>query len=231
VTVRGLLGAGSALVVLLSGCAAEVFTPHSLTAPEAERLALVRYLNYEARIAAVRATVPTGAGTLVLDGRVDFVDHVGHVAFRTEGRIDPASAGILQWNPALVAFRQGRGQRAEDPPAADGWQLRRLQSEGSELDVVLLVLLNLANDRPDNPQLLRQSSARWLRTDTVDGVEVDVFAGPAEDGETARLTYWVDRDSNLRRLTIRLSGREAEAALSFSPSSVPLVPLPALTTR
>ena len=217
--------------VLLSGCAAEAAGPHPLTAPEAERLALVRYLNYEAGITAVRATIPTGAGTVVLDGRVDFVDHVGHVAFRTEGRADAASAGILQWNPVLVAFRQGRGQRAEDPPAADGWQMRRLQTAGSELDVVLLVLLNLANDRPDNPQLLRQSSAQWLRTDTVDGVPVDVFAGPADADEPARLTYWVDNEGTLRRLTIRLNGQEAEAVLSFSPSSVPLVPLPALTTR
>lgn len=213
--------------LLLAGCAPSTVEPHPLTTEEAERLALVRYLNYEAGLSAVRATIPTGAGTLVLDGRVDFVTHVGHAALTTKGRTDTASAGVLQWNPTLVAFRQGLG--AEDPLPPDGWHLRRLQS-GAELDVVLLVVLNLANDRPDNPQLLRQSTARWLRQDTVEGVAVDVFAGPAEQGRTARLAYWVDADGRLRRVTVRLTGRTEEAVVSFSPTTRPLTPLPALVT-
>lgn len=216
--------------LLLAGCSATA-TPHPLTREEAERLALVRYLNYETGRAAVRATIPTGAGTLTLNGRVDFVEHIGHVALTTEGRTDAASTGILQWNPTLVAFRQGPGQTADDPLPPDGWQLRRLQHKGPELDVVLLVLLNLANDRPDNPQLLQQSTARWLRTDTVSGVAVDVFAGPAQPGRTANLTYWVDPDGRLHRLTVRLHGQDTDAVLTLTPTTQPLNPLPALTTR
>lgn len=216
-------------LVLLSACGRP--EPHPLTAEEAERLALVRYLNHEAGLTAVRATIPSGAGTLVLDGRVDFVDHLGHAVLTTEGREDDASAGILQWNPRLVAFRQGRGQHATDPLPPDGWRLRTIESTGSELDVVLLLLLNIANDRPDNPQLLRQSTARWLRTDSVGDVPVDVFTGPAEAGRTARLAYWVDQEGKLRRLTARLGERPTEAVLTFSPTDEALVPLPALTTR
>jgi hypothetical protein len=216
--------------LLLAGCAPAALAPHPLTTEEAERLALVRYLNYEAGLTAVHATIPTGAGTLTLDGRVDFVEHIGHAALTTEGRTDTASAGILQWNPALVAFRQGHGQTADDPLPPDGWQLRRLQEKGAELDVVLLVLLNLANDRPDNPQLLRQSTAQWLRSDTVSGVAVDVFAGPAQAGRSAHLAYWVDRDGGLRRLTVRLHGQDTDAVLTFTPTTRPLSPLPALTT-
>lgn len=219
-----------AAALLLSGCGSGD-SPHPLTAEEAERLALVRYLNYEAGLSGVRATIPTGAGTVRLDGRVDFVDHIGHASLTTEGRTDAASAGIVQWNPALVAFRQGPGQHAGDPLPQDGWQLRRIQDKGSELDVVLLVLLNIANDRPDNPQLLRQSSAQWLRTDHVDDVEVDVFAGPADTDKAARLTYWIDGDGQLRRLSIRLDNHPTEAVLSFSPTTLPLTPLPALATR
>jgi hypothetical protein len=211
--------------LVLAACTPE---PHPLTTEEAERLALFRYLNYETGLSAVRATIPTGAGTLLLDGRVDFVDHIGHAAITTEGRTDVASSGIVQWNPALVAFRQGRGPRAADPLPPDGWQVRRIQDKGAELDAVLLVLLNIANDRPDNPQLLRQSSARWLRADTVDGTAVDVFAGPADAGKAARLTYWIDGDGRLRRLTIRVGTHSTEAVLSFSPTTQPLTPLPAL---
>ena len=218
-------------VLLLSGCAAGPPEPHPLTTDEAERLALVRYLNYETGISAVRATIPTGAGTLRLDGRVDFVDHIGHAALTTAGRTDAASAGILEWNPTLVAFRQGTGQRASDPLPRDGWQLRRIQAKGSELDAVLLVLLNIAKDRPDNPQLLRQSSAQWLRSDRVGGVTVDVFAGPTNAGEPARLRYWVDQDGKLHRLSIRVGEHAAEAVLSFSPTTLPLTPLPALATH
>jgi hypothetical protein len=216
--------------LLLAGCAAQA-EPHALTNDEAERLALVRYLNYEAGLSAVRATIPTGAGTLVLTGRVDFVAHVGHAELTTSGRTDPASTGILQWNPGLIAFHAGHGQTADDPLPSDGWQLRRLRSKGAELDVVLLVLLNLSNDRPDNPQLLRQSTARWLRADTVSGTPVDVFAGPADPGRTARLTYWVDHDGKLRRLTIRLDSQPTAAVLTFSPTSRPVKPLPALVTQ
>lgn len=215
---------------LLAGCTAAA-EPHSLTTEEAERLALVRYLNYEAGLSAVHATIPTGAGTLVLEGRVDFVAHIGHAVLTTDGRTDTASTGILQWNPALIAFRAGSGQTADDPLPPDGWQLRQLQSKGAELDVVLLVLLNLANDRPDNPQLLRQSTAQWLRTDTVSGAQVDVFTGPTEQGRKARLTYWVDRDGKLHRLTVRLDTQATEAMLSFSPTARPLTPLPALITH
>jgi hypothetical protein len=213
--------------LLLAGCAPSTVEPHPLTTAEAERLALVRYLNYEAGLSAVHATIPTGAGTVVLDGRVDFVTHVGHAALTTKGRTDAASAGVLQWNPKLVAFRQGIG--ADDALPPDGWQLRPLQG-GAELDVVLLVVLNLANDRPDNPQLLRQSTAQWLRSDTVEDVAVDVFTGPAKDGEAARLAYWVDRDGQLRRVTVRLTGRPEEATVSFTPTTQPLTPLPALVT-
>jgi hypothetical protein len=213
--------------LLLAGCTPG---PHPLTAEEAERLALFRYLNYETGISAVRATIPTGAGTLTLDGRVDFVDHIGHAALTTRGRTDTASAGIIQWNPSLVAFRQGTGQGPGDPLPPDGWQLRRLQDKGSELDAILLVLLNIANDRPDNPQLLRQSSAQWLRADQVGDVAVDVFTGPAEAGKQARLAYWVDGDGKLHRLTVRLGSHPGEAVLSFSPTTQPLTPLPALAS-
>ncbi|HEV8560842.1 MAG TPA: hypothetical protein VGR06_31325 [Actinophytocola sp.] len=221
--------AATVAAALLTGCGTDVPEPHPLTMAEAERLALVRYTNYETGVAFVTARIATGAGVLVLDGRVDFVRHLGHVALSTEGRSDPASAGLLQWGPTRVAFRQGLGQRAADPLPPDAWQLRPLRTGGSELDVTLLLLLNVANDRPDNAQLLHQSTARWLRSDAVGGTPVDLFEGPTQPGKAARLTYWVDRDGKLRRLDARLGDTGAEATIDFTPGAPPIPPHPAFT--
>jgi hypothetical protein len=223
------LGVAAAVAAgLLTGCGAAVPQPHPLTTAEAERLALVRYTNYEAGVSSVTARITTGAGVLVLDGRVDFVRHLGHVALATEGRDDPASAGLLQWGPRLIAFRQGLGQRAADPPPPDAWQLRPLRTGGAELDTTLLLLLNVASDRPDNAQLLQQSTARWLRSDAIGGTPVDLFEGPTQPERSARLTYWVDRDGKLRRLHARLGDPGADATIDFTPGAPPITPHPAL---
>jgi hypothetical protein len=213
--------AAAALLAVLAGCGQQPPGPQPLTMAEAERLALVRYTNYEAKVSSVLARVPTGAGVLVLDGRVDFVRHVGYVALSTEGRTDPSSTGLLQWGPRVVAFRQGAGP-ASDPPPADGWQLRGMRDKGSELDAALLLLLNVAADRPDNAQLLQQSSARKLRSDTIDGTPVDLFEGPSQPGKSARLTYWVDAEGKLRRLSARMGDHGSDAVIEFTPGAPPI---------
>lgn len=196
------------LVVVLAACTPG---PHALTEAEAERLALVRFTNYTAGLASFTAHIPEpSGGALLLDGRIDFVDHLGYATLRTEGRSDPASAGQLQWNLVRIAFNSAPD--LADPPPAMGWKVRELQQTGSELDGALRLLLNLANDRPDNAQLLRQSTAHWLRTDSVDGKQVDVFEGQGATGEESRLRYWVDADNGLRRVEARL-GNESEFAV------------------
>ncbi|GAA2806230.1 hypothetical protein [Crossiella cryophila] len=204
--------------------------PRSLSSAEAERLALVRFINYESRTATVRAAVPSAAGVLVLDGRVDFVEHIGYAAMRTEGRADASSAGLLQWNPEVLAFRAGTGQVAADPVPGNGWQVRPIQRAGNDLDTALNLLVNLAADRPDNAQLLQQSSARWLRADKVGDTVVDVFEGPQQPGKeaTGRLRYWVAGDGRLHRLEARIGTSEQSALIDFRPNAAPITPIPAI---
>jgi hypothetical protein len=177
------------MLLLLAACGAPAARP--ISAPEAEHLARVRA---EAKAATIHARIPTGAGILVLTGRVDFVDRVGEATMTTEGRTDPASAGPIKWDPAQLAF-QGRS--------------RALRRDGSELDATLLLLVSLHADRPDPAELRR--SVRWLRSEDLAGAQVDVFEGD-------RLTYWVDAEANLRRLQARL-GDSQPVVIDLSPSA------------
>jgi hypothetical protein len=210
-------------LALVAGCSSAGAGPRALTTAEAERLALVRYTNYEAAVSTMSARIPTSAGTLVLAGRVDFVNHIGQAYMTMEGRTDPTSAGLLQWTPRLLAFRAGA---SVEPLPADGWQYRSLQERASELDAALLLLLNLASDRPDNPQLLQQSTARWLRSDTIGSTPVDVIEGPTPTGGPAHLPYWVDANGNLPRLQARLTPTPTD--ITLTPGAPPLTPLPTL---
>jgi hypothetical protein len=214
-----------AAVVLVAACGAP--EPRPLSAGEAERLALVRFANYRSRTANFTATVPTGAGPVALHGRVDFVEHLGYAEMSTGGRRDDSSAGLLQWTPSAVAFRGGAGLLATDPPPPDRWHFRPLQP-GPELDTALRLLLGLGTDRPDNVQLLRQSSARWVRTDSVDGTPVDVLDGPqpARAAQTAaRVQYWLDAGGALRRVEARIGDRPDPVVVTFAAAGPP-VPAP-----
>ncbi|MFC3892652.1 hypothetical protein ACFOWZ_14310 [Lentzea rhizosphaerae] len=185
-------------------------TPRSLTVAEAERLALVRFANYTTGVSAFTASVPSPGGKLLLDGRVDFVNHRGNADMRTDGRDDEFSKGLLQWNLGRVAFAVA--------PSAD-WQVRELQERGAELDGALRLLVNLGADRPENAQLLLQSSARWLRSDKVGDTAVDVFEGPKQQNAAeARVRYWLDSDGKLRRLEAKLGNSEELAVFDFTGS-------------
>lgn len=53
------------------------------------------------------------------------------------------------------------------------------------MDTLLLFLLTLGNDRPENPLLLQQAGALWLGTETAehdgDTIELNVYAPPASE--------------------------------------------------
>jgi hypothetical protein len=83
------------------------------------------------------------------------------------------------------------------------------------LDRALRLVLSVAADRPADAQLLARSGPLWLRDERLDGHGYGVFAGPrpsasATPADASALTYWIDTDGNLRRVTDRMSpGRYA----------------------
>ncbi|MCE7005407.1 hypothetical protein LWC34_21620 [Kibdelosporangium philippinense] len=168
--------------LLLTACGG----PRALSSEEATRLAGVRVVNHSARVVGMDARVPTAGGALRLVGRLDFAARTGEATLSTEGRTDEAAGGSLQWNPSSLAVRQG-----------GDWQYRPLQ-QGAELDTVLILLTSITATQPDQVP----SSARWLRSDSVAGVAVDVF-------DTGSLTYWVDSAGRLMRLDAKISDQTA----------------------
>lgn len=217
-----------ALLLVLTACSS---TPdaRSLSVEEAERLALVRFSNYTTGVSAFTASVPSTGGKLVLDGRVDFVNHLGYAGMRTDGRDDEFSKGLLQWNLGRMAFAMSPSTKAVDPVPVVDWQVRELQERGSELDGALRLLVNLGADRPENAQLLLQSNARWLRSDKIGDTAVDVFEGPKQkDAKESRLRYWLDADGKLRRLEAKLGNQEELAVFDFTTSKEPVRVIPLL---
>ncbi|MFI0814921.1 hypothetical protein ACH4TX_05645 [Streptomyces sp. NPDC021098] len=112
-------------------------------------------------------------------------------------------------------------------PPRHGWARRALTTRASTIDTTLLLLLNLAADRPDNARLLLRSGARRLGREKVAGVPVTVFAGPsatkpqATAPKAARLApgrtrYWIAADGRLRRFSARLAGGTEWLVATFS---------------
>ncbi|MFG2907994.1 hypothetical protein ACGF13_23380 [Kitasatospora sp. NPDC048286] len=229
-----------------------------VTTDEAGRLALSRLNLYQASPVAVTLTADEGGGVSIrVDGVVDYRTHRGVGRYRTTGAGGPMDHGLIVWDTGglgLAPDQAGTGstgspgstnspgntgspgtdapawQQAEHIPR-QGWSPRTYTAD--PLDAGLNLLVQLGADRPDNPLLLAQSGARWLGRDRIDGRDYDRFAGPraqgsAPDGARSPLTYWVDGDGGLRRVTMRmpglgtpttveLTGRQADAKLPEAP--------------
>lgn len=172
-----------------------------LTEAESNRLAVARFGNYRAGGLRFTATVTNASGPLSLVGDLDTRAHLGYAAaeFTDTGR---RTVAVLRWTPDSVSTwldaGDGRFPPLVPPPGAP--RQRPLQPTGSTLDTVLRLLLGLSSDRPENAMLLRQSDARWLREDHLDGATADVLRGPSAGSGAANLRYWVARDGRLLRV-------------------------------
>ena len=121
-------------------------------------------------------------------------------------------------------------------PASDqAWISHPLDASTSRLDALLITLSGLGSDRPDNPVLLAQSGAMWLRTDTVDGTPVTVFAAPPSDkpvdpstttitAESSPLRLWVNSAGLMLRAEVRIGGDWNTA--EFPDASAPSLTVP-----
>lgn len=212
-----LLTAGGLTAVLLSGTGADD-GPRALSAPEAQRLALTRFRTYQASPSAVTVRATTPSATTVVRAVVDHRRHRAVGAYEAE-----SARGLLAWDLSTVAVADAEGARLGDVVRAaqevgEREWVRRGYA-GGPLDVGLRLVLSMAADRPDNAQLLARSGPLWLRDERIGGRSHDVFSGPRPRPQgTPRpsgppsgrspLSYWIDADGNLRRLTADLgSGR------------------------
>lgn len=199
--------------------------PRPLSGDEAQRLSMMRYTNYTDGVRALRFEVADGGRTFTVDGWADFAAHVGYAHVSEDGA-DPQLVawtldGITSHEPVAASGADAAGAAGPPlpPPDDTAWTSSTLAPEQSRLHALLGLVFQAASDRPDNPLLLQQTDARWLRSDEVDGVAVDVVAGPtadraydpatattAPDGSDATVRYWLDGDGRLLRLEARLGG-------------------------
>lgn len=233
-------GAAAAGLLAYRGLADDT-TERPVTMEEASRLALSRLNLYQASPVAVTLTVTEGGGTVMrVEGVVDYRTHRAVGRYQVSGSAGtPAPAapagpagpaarlgqGLIVWDTGglgLAPARQGDDsppwQQAEHIPRS-GWSARSYTTD--PLDAGLRLLIELGADRPDNPLLLAQSGALRLESERIDGRSYDRFAGPraqgaTPDGERSPLTYWVDGDGGLRRVTMRVSGLETPTTVEFS---------------
>lgn len=197
--------------------------PSRLGQTQAELLATVRFRNFDAGVRAVTITIPPSSGQGAqssgrFSGWVDFASHFGY------GSVEQGDSplGTVVWNADRLAVNESAAVPAPLPVPQDGWRSDLLDPGASTLTQILAITLNLGSDRPENPLLLRQSDAAFLRGDEVDGVPVHVLVGPspvstsepgspgskspATPAQQDRIRYWIDDDGLLRRVQVRLAG-------------------------
>lgn len=229
------------LLLALAACTGTADDQHPAPAPltgaQAESLALTRFTNYRAGSAHATAAIPVTGRHLILDARLDWRAHTGY------GLLRDATAGatqhwqhLLRWTPTSVSVHYNwRGAVPVRPPGT-GWAQRDLQPSTSTVDTALVLLLELASDRPDNAQLLVRSGARRLGTTTLDGRTVTEFSGPSSRGPAGpaagageagseakegagagRTRYWIDAGDVLRRFAALLPATSAWMTVDLAP--------------
>lgn len=210
--------------------------PRALSSDEANRLAVTRFLNYQAGGRAVTINVPGTAGGLTITGSIDYRGKVGYGVVRGTGR-DTSSDGLIEWSATTVSVHPMANAPAKAParPPESGWYSRPLQKYGSSLDSSLAIALKLGNDRPDNAELLPQNGAAWVGEDRVDGHEVDVMTGPSartRSGTTGAgaVRYWIGSDGTMYRVRVAVASAPQPAVIDFDTQKyVPVRPVPGVT--
>ena len=207
-----------------------------MTAQEAQLLAISRFKNLQHGRVTATFEFP-GEVSYTGNVTIDFTANAGWGQFSTTISGQPGQRGFLAWNRAKiytahVSAASGNGLATAPVPDLNSWNGRAVDAATS-LDNFLLTLLQLSADRPENPQLLQQSSARELRTDQVGGVRVTVFSGPGAAGAPvgqqgeSRLRFWVDGTGSMRRFQAYY-GTPSDPPAQLTITDVGAGPAPAL---
>lgn len=228
--------------VLVVGSGSDPTGPKELTPDQANRLAVTRFLNYQAGGRAVTINVPGTAGGLTVTGSIDYRGKIGYGVVHGTGR-DTSSDGLIQWTATTVFVHPMTNAPAKAParPPGSGWYSRPLQKYGSSLDSSLTIALKLGSDRPDNAELLPQNGAAWVGQDRLDGHQVDIMTGPSAARTTgARTTtdtagagavrYWIGSDGTMYRVRVGVASASQPVVIDFDTQKyVPVRPVPGAT--
>ncbi len=189
-------------------------TPRAITTDESQLLAVTRFKNYDAGARSFDVQFSDAGREITLEGYVDFRTGVGYATIL----VGTAPTNLVTWHGDRLAIHAPGSTDIPPLPVpdlvsttgggylGDGWTSGALDPSSSTLHAALALMTGLGNDRPDNPLLLQQGGALWIRTDEAYGVPVTVFSGPtgiADAGAApaeSRLRYWVAEDGLLMRV-------------------------------
>ena len=208
--------------LLAAGCGSGSSASHAkpLTAAQAQELAAVKFNNFTAGVRSIKATV-AGSQRITLVGWVDFVHGDAYTAATDTS--SSTALGLIAWDATTIAIREDNSKAPRLPAPTDAWQTATFIPAKSSLNAGLALLLSLAGERADDAVALAQSDARWLRTDTVDGVAVDVFSeATGQTGSSSE--YWVSTGGDLLELRSKLSGSHDWSTFTFSAGNGVVVP-------
>lgn len=181
--------------------------PRPLTGAQAERLAMFQFNAYQAGMLAVTGTVVADQ-SVTINGWVDTSKGHGYALVQAPEAKHPG-AFLAEWTASEISAQDFTGSKAPLPPPDSGWQSTALNTKASPLAAAQALLVSLSSDRPDNAQLLVQSGAEWLGSDTIDGTKVDIMSGPvaaSSKNKQSSFRYWIDDDGNLLRVQALLDG-------------------------
>ncbi len=194
---RRLIGSllGAALLFGTAACAGAEEPWRTVTTEDSQLLAITRFQNFDLQTRSFRTAVTVNGQRLELDGRIDFRANSGFATVIGQG----FAPQWLLWGDGAVALAPGQGLATSsggsapstDAALAAAWNVRPLDPRASTLDALLLALLHLGVDRPDNPLLIQQSGALWLGETDVDGVAMQLFAGGVMHRVELKLGEWV----------------------------------------
>lgn len=216
--------------------------PRPLNSDEAYQLATVLFKNYSAGTREVTGTLVDGAKEAQIKGWLDFTAGTGYARVAPRSSTDPnfpQDTFLARWDKNTVELLSETVASTELPPLpepAGQWERLPLDSGASFVSTGFAALLGLAKDRPENPQLLQQSTAQWIKSEKIGDQSANVFTGPsgndmkpssaseaastsaspsmATDGSGVR--YWLDSEGTLLRFEIRLSPSGSFSRFDFS---------------
>lgn len=216
---------------------------HIVTTEESQRLAVMRFNNFDAGARAISFDATESGVDYRVTGWYDYVSHTGYGVLTD----DAESSTLIIWSPSLFGVHLGGaaaltdGQAPTEVPDVDtldtAWSGGPLDPTGSVLHAVLAAIAGLGSDRPDNPLLVQQSGALYLGTGTVDGVSATHFAGPPADEPTtitepaellrlSHASYWLSDANLLLRAELRVGGGAHVTTVDFGDAGAMRVPSP-----
>lgn len=215
--------------VALTGCVASpTGEARHLTESEAQLMAVARFKNYNAGTRAIVATIRDSTEVWNVTGWFDYAHDVGYASLTARSAAAHASALLLWSTHSLFSRSAGElmGDALPPRPAPNPdeirqtWTSTEYQPNIYGPQAALLIIASLGFDRPENPLLLQQSDALWLREDHIGKTRVNVFTGPSSANvgtaspepnatispDTSTIRYWLNDSGVMLRVEMRLGG-------------------------